>query len=184
MFWECSFVLLGRNSQETRLTCFDVRWLFFIVIFLLRINLPVLTGWPCSIATCFICRIWSLPLQRPASVWSVCTGLLNTCTQSALSSSFWIIPHILLSSNEHWSKRVCVFAATKVISSQSTKLKLWCDCQGSNPSLFSFPVSLFCFDVFLSPAVGARRETHHSHTCGWAWWCLQRWSPVSALWCH
>ncbi len=53
-----------------------------------------------------------VPLQCPASVWSVSVGLLRVWTQSALSSSFWIIPQMLFSSNEHWSSRVIVLAGT------------------------------------------------------------------------
>lgn len=51
-----------------------------------------------------------VPLQRPASVWSVSVGVLSVWTQSELSPSFWIIPQMLINSNEHWSSRVCVLA--------------------------------------------------------------------------
>lgn len=55
-------------------------------------------------------KVRSVPLQRPANVWSVSAGVLSVWTQFDLSPSFWIIPQMLISSNEHWSSRVCVLA--------------------------------------------------------------------------
>lgn len=57
-----------------------------------------------------------VPLQRPAKVWSVAAGVLSVWIHSPLSSSFWIIPQMLISSKEHWSRRVCVLAGTGQLS--------------------------------------------------------------------
>lgn len=65
--------------------------------------------------------ILSVPLQSPSRVWSGSDGLLSVWTQSALSSSFWIIPQMLISSKEHWSRRVCVLAGT----GDSSRVNIW-----------------------------------------------------------
>lgn len=73
-----------------------------------KLTLYVSTRVNCS---CVIfCTELFIPLQRPTRVWSVSVELLSMWTQSAPSASFWIIPQMLISSKEHWSSRVCVFA--------------------------------------------------------------------------
>lgn len=81
-----------------------------------------------------------IPLQRPASVWSVSPGVLSVWTQSELSPSFWIIPQMLISSNEHWSSRVCVLAGKDNI--------------------------MKCHPRDIGRHVKDFSYTHHSHTCG------------------
>lgn len=117
---------------------------------------------------------WPLPLQCPPSVWSFTSVELKVWTQSASSSSFWIIPQMLICSKAHWSRRVWVAAGRNQVD--MAIMQVW---------------NVYLFFVFHAQNMSSiicnvcKRElniiTYCIHTCDSVFPDQERWSLSAVL---